>query len=114
MTPGGHSSVPHGSHTGIGVLAKLVTTLEENPELPVMREGSPLLAELQCAADYGRLPPALKERVRDPSQWEPLSRQMAAKDDIIRAFIGTTQAVDLIHGGVKMCAQLMRLRGTRN
>ncbi|BGP73000.1 hypothetical protein NBRC10513v2_006404 [Rhodotorula toruloides] len=104
FTPGGHSSVPLGPHTSIGILAKLVTTLEENPELPIMREGSPLLTELQCAADYGQLPPALKASVRDPSRWEALSRQMSAKDNIIRAFIGTTQAVDLIHGGVKINA----------
>ncbi|BGP34581.1 hypothetical protein JCM10296v2_006403 [Rhodotorula toruloides] len=104
FTPGGHSSVPLGPHTSIGILAKLVTTLEENPELPIMREGSPLLTELQCAADYGRLPPALKASVRDPNRWEALSRQMSAKDNIIRAFIGTTQAVDLIHGTVKINA----------
>jgi Gly-Xaa carboxypeptidase len=106
LTPGGHASVPRRGHTGIGILAKLVSVLEEHPDVPRLRTGNPLLGELQCAAQYGEVDKKWRKRVQDPKQWKKLGREMAEEDDIARAYLGTTQATDLIHGGVKMCVRL--------
>ncbi|BGP00603.1 hypothetical protein JCM10021v2_004291 [Rhodotorula toruloides] len=104
LTPGGHASVPRRGHTGIGILAKLVSVLEEHPDVPRLREGNPLLGELMCAAEYGEVDRKWRRRVKDPKQWKKLGREMAEEDDIKRAYLSTTQATDLIHGGVKINA----------
>ncbi|GAA5847109.1 hypothetical protein JCM9279_002692 [Rhodotorula babjevae] len=101
---GGHSSVPLSAHTSIGVLARCIVALEDNPFLPGLRAGSPMLQQLQCAADHGHVSDAWRRRVHDPSQWESLGADLAKKDPIFRAFLGTTQAVDLIDGGIKLNA----------
>lgn len=63
-----------------------------------------MLSYLNCAADYGTMDHSLKQRVRSPKKWQALGEQLAAEDPITRAFLGTTQAIDLIHGGVKVNA----------
>ncbi|GAA5900928.1 hypothetical protein JCM6882_005981 [Rhodosporidiobolus microsporus] len=103
LTEGGHSSVPHGKHTGIGILARLLVALEDHPDQPKLEKGNPLLQELNCAADYGDVDKELKRKIRDPRQWKKLAAKLA-EDDITRAFLSTTQAADLIHGGVKINA----------
>lgn len=101
LTPGGHSSVPL-RHTGIGYLARLLVELEDNP-LGVALEGNPMLSYLDCAADYGaEMSKDLKKRIKDPSKWKALGEQLADEDPTLRAFLGTTQAIDLISGGVKV------------
>lgn len=102
FTPGGHSSVPLGAHTGIGILARCIVALEDHLFPPGLRAGSPMLQQLQCAADHGHVSDAWRKRARDPKQWESLGLELAKKNPIFRAFLGTTQAVDLIDGGIKL------------
>ncbi|GAA6033233.1 hypothetical protein JCM8097_003008 [Rhodosporidiobolus ruineniae] len=103
LTEGGHSSVPHGKHTGIGILARLLVALEDHPDSPALKQGNPLLQYLNCAADYGDVGKSLKKRIKDPRQWKALGEELA-QDDQLRAFLSTTQAEDLIQGGVKLNA----------
>ena len=100
LTPGGHSSVPT-RHTGIGILSLLLVELEKNPAQVNLVEGNPVLSYLNCAADHGDVDKHLKKRIRDPKQWKQLGAELA-EDDTLRAFLGTTQAADLISGGVKV------------
>ncbi|GAA5821772.1 hypothetical protein JCM11251_001018 [Rhodosporidiobolus azoricus] len=103
LTEGGHSSVPRGKHTGIGILARLLVALEDHPDQPKLEAGNPLLQQLACAAEYGDLDKETKRKLKNPRKWKQLAEQLA-HDDILRAFLSTTQAEDLVHGGVKINA----------
>jgi Gly-Xaa carboxypeptidase len=46
------------------------------------------------------MPKDLKKKLNDPRKWEELAEELG-KDRTLRAFLGTTQAIDLIQGGVK-------------
>ncbi|KAJ7666213.1 carboxypeptidase S [Mycena polygramma] len=83
--PGGHSSAPP-AHTGIGILAELVTTIENHPFYPKLsvKEESKALS---------------RERT-----WDKAATMIAASDAGDGARLMTTQAVDIIHGGVKVNA----------
>lgn len=100
-TPGGHSSVPS-KHTGIGILSLLLVELEKNRDEPKLREGNPMLAFLDCARKYGNVGKEMGRRIRDPRKWKKLGKELAEDDDVAAAFLGTTQAIDLIQGGVKV------------
>ncbi|ORY76000.1 vacuole protein [Leucosporidium creatinivorum] len=102
-TPGGHSSMPP-EHTGIGILSLLLVELEKNPFPPMLREGNPMLSELLCGAEHGTMHPALKARVEDHMEWKQLGVELAKKNPIFRAFLGTSQAIDLVQGGIKVNA----------
>lgn len=99
-TPGGHASMPD-EHTSIGVLAELIHTLEKHPDHPQLRPTSPKLAELQCYAEYGNVDKRWKKRLRSPKQWPKLAQELS-REVTSRSTLMTTQAVDLISGGVKM------------
>ncbi|KAJ7686723.1 hypothetical protein B0H17DRAFT_1160593 [Mycena rosella] len=73
--PGGHSSVPP-AHTGIGILSRWSQRREPS---------NPFSAYAQCLAEYGEIDSALKKAL-SPRR------------------LMTTQAVDIIHGGVKVNA----------
>ncbi|GAA5877908.1 hypothetical protein JCM16303_000278 [Sporobolomyces ruberrimus] len=103
-TPGGHSSVPNGVHTGIGIMSKLVTTLEEHAPEPNLDAGTPLLSFLKCAAEYGTVEKLLRLLVRIPLSWGKLGKMLAKKHPLVRAFITTAQSVTLVNGGIKMNA----------
>ncbi|GAA5972509.1 hypothetical protein JCM11641_001876 [Rhodosporidiobolus odoratus] len=103
LTEGGHSSVPHGRHTGIGILARLLVALEDHPDSPKLEEGNPLLQQLQCAADFGEVDKQLRRKIKDPRKWKKLGEELA-EDEVLRAFMSTTQAADLVQGGVKINA----------
>ncbi|GAA5905525.1 M20 family metallopeptidase [Sporobolomyces salmoneus] len=104
FTQGGHSSVPLGPHTGIGILARLLVALEDNPSKVNLKAGNPMLSYLNCAADYGDMPKDLSKKVRNSRKWQELGEALAASDPILRSFLSTSQAIDLINGGVKVNA----------
>lgn len=101
LSEGGHSSVPHGA-TGIGNLARLLVALEDHPDSPKLEKGNPILQELACGVEHGEVDKRTRKQLRDPKQWKKLGEELA-KDDILRAFLSTTQATDLVQGGVKLC-----------
>ena len=108
-TAGGHSSVPP-PHTAIGLLSALLVELEAHPHPPALvRDGSPYRT-IQCAATYG---PAFPEPLRQLAFQAPHSDaalaalrdgMLAADPRLTGALLGTTQAADVVTGGVKVNA----------
>ncbi|KIY66589.1 carboxypeptidase S [Cylindrobasidium torrendii FP15055 ss-10] len=102
--PGGHSSVPP-AHTSIGILSSLLVAIEANPyELKLTREDI-LYETLQCYAAHGKtVPPELRKAVKKAAHSD---KGLRAIEDILftelayASLVKTTQAIDLIDGGVK-------------
>ncbi|THH10750.1 hypothetical protein EW145_g1115 [Phellinidium pouzarii] len=89
-TPGGHSSVPP-AHTSIGMLSRIITELEENPHPNALKRQGTYYHQMQCLAENApSLPSILKGLIKASQPSRTLSRPT-----------GTTQAVDIINGGVK-------------
>ncbi|WVW83942.1 hypothetical protein I302_105965 [Kwoniella bestiolae CBS 10118] len=103
-TLGGHSSVPP-PHTAIGIISLLLAELEAHPFKPILSPKSPFLKNLNCLAEYApEFPKSIKHELKDPRQWDELAQQLAKKDRVLNSFLATTQAIDLIKGGVKVNA----------
>ncbi|KAF7370753.1 Gly-X carboxypeptidase [Mycena sanguinolenta] len=103
-SPGGHSSVPP-AHTTIGMLSRMVVEYEENPyEVELSRDSIPY-ALVQCLAAHGAtMPRWLKDLVRRSQHSKRALnklRDVLIEDHQFKSLIGTTQAVDIVHGGVK-------------
>ncbi|EIN04704.1 carboxypeptidase S [Punctularia strigosozonata HHB-11173 SS5] len=103
-TPGGHSSIPP-AHTSIGILSSLLVHLESNQENAHLIRTEPLYQYLQCVAEHAPdvsrdLRTALvKGRHSDRALRE--AEKIVFQDAETKALAGTTQAVDVIYGGVK-------------
>ncbi|KAI0793938.1 carboxypeptidase S [Fomes fomentarius] len=107
-TKGGHSSVPP-KHTAIGILSSMVNAVEDHPhETQLVRGGGPY-NNTMCAATYG---PDYPQKLRDLAAKAPESDEAlkGLKNALLERFpkyeaiLRTTQAVDLIQGGVKVNA----------
>ena len=108
-TPGGHSSVPP-PHTGIGILASLITELEAHPhEVHLLRDAT-YYQGLECEAAHD---PSLSSHRRhlimsslhsDKALAKLQAELLEANPAGFKAIAGTTQAVDIIQGGVKINA----------
>ncbi|BGP39897.1 hypothetical protein JCM10449v2_003853 [Rhodotorula kratochvilovae] len=111
FTAGGHSSVPP-EHSGIGLLSSIITTLESHPFSPSLPLSSPVFSTLECAAAHGSLSPSLKRNVARGSATgrkgararSQLAHDFAALGRQQRFTVQTSQAVDVIRGGVKVNA----------
>ncbi|CAD6573047.1 MAG: hypothetical protein TREMPRED_000714 [Tremellales sp. Tagirdzhanova-0007] len=125
QTQGGHSSVPP-VHTGIGLISLLIAELERNPHSPSLNPESPLFDLLSCTANSApSMPSELKKAVRKVEKslaahcskvnkaalkriqdwWVHGSYQDGILEEGLgRAMVSTTQAVDIINGGVKVNA----------
>lgn len=110
-TPGGHSSIPP-DHTSIGIISQLVNALEAHPFSPSLPLDSPVFSLLTCAVQHGQLPPALKsdiQRGAKPGTHSESARGHAANEVAKlgkgpRYLVSTSQAIDIIHAGVKVNA----------
>jgi Gly-Xaa carboxypeptidase len=106
-SPGGHSSLPP-SHTSIGMLAELLVQYEKNPFEVHLTRGSPTYRNAQCMAQHAPgVSPSLKEHMLRAEHCDEALR--AAEQELFenRAFmslVGTTQAIDLVDGGMKVNA----------
>ncbi|KAI9336703.1 hypothetical protein BDR26DRAFT_864405 [Obelidium mucronatum] len=106
-TKGGHSSVPP-KHTGIGLSSMLITALESNPQEPQLSLNNPIVGSMACIANHAPNPdPAMVKAIK---QW-PKSRKTVLKrliqtlpEDLVTALLVSTQAVDIINGGLKVNA----------
>ncbi|CCL99719.1 uncharacterized protein FIBRA_01741 [Fibroporia radiculosa] len=103
--PGGHSSVPP-LHTTIGMLAKLITHIEANPHTVHLNRTSTYYKQLQCQAEYdpmmsGRMKKLIKRSLKSNKALKKLEEELASTDRMYPPLSGTTQAIDIIHGGVK-------------
>ncbi|OJA18441.1 hypothetical protein AZE42_05816, partial [Rhizopogon vesiculosus] len=108
LTPGGHSSRPP-KHTGIGILAGVVTELEANPHVPELARDRTYYQSLQCRAKYdAAFPPDMRKLVLESQSSDEKLRELAKRlddfDPAYSASAGTTQAIDIIYGGVKVNA----------
>ncbi|WWD19722.1 hypothetical protein CI109_104186 [Kwoniella shandongensis] len=120
QTLGGHSSVPP-PHTAIGLISLLIAQLEANPHAPSIGPKSPVYEFLTCAAAYSEgMPGRLRSLVvkaedGDVKAWKTLPEEILevgmggtpvgpGQGDPIRAMLTTSQAVDIINGGLKVNA----------
>ncbi|KAG8863707.1 hypothetical protein FRB96_007544 [Tulasnella sp. 330] len=110
--PGGHSSVPP-THTTIGLLSQLISHLESHPHPPRLTRSSAVFELYQCYAAHGPdLPETLRRTIAEAAESDDALKRMESMligDDTptgrtITAILRTTQAVDLISGGVKINA----------
>jgi len=104
-SPGGHSSVPP-AHTTIGYLASLITEFEKNPYPIELARGSVPHETLLCAASHGEtIPRGLKHAILKSRHSDKAMRQVEKLFVLpnlwYSSLVGTTQAVDIISGGVK-------------
>ncbi|OBZ66878.1 Carboxypeptidase S [Grifola frondosa] len=105
MTPGGHSSIPP-LHTSIGILAAMIKQLEDNPHVPHLNREGTYYQSLQCQAqhDPGLSKPLrqlIKRSVKSDKALKKLEAQLLRSDRMFGPLCGTTQAVDIVRGGVK-------------
>ncbi|KAJ7077873.1 hypothetical protein B0H15DRAFT_1003211, partial [Mycena belliarum] len=103
-SPGGHSSVPP-RHTTIGMLAALLVKYEKNPyKLELSRDSIPY-STVQCLGEHGStMPKHLKKIIQQSSRSKKALRALEKvlfEDIAYRSLVGTTQAIDIIQGGVK-------------
>ncbi|KAH3688512.1 hypothetical protein WICPIJ_000502 [Wickerhamomyces pijperi] len=103
-TPGGHASLPP-DHTNIGIMSKLVDLIEETPFTPILSAKNPVLNHLQCIAKYTKkFPEAYKTnifRAGIDAVANSFVIKLLSSINLAKFAIKTTQAVDVIRGGVK-------------
>ncbi|EGN95017.1 hypothetical protein SERLA73DRAFT_61542 [Serpula lacrymans var. lacrymans S7.3] len=107
-TPGGHSSKPP-KHTGIGILSNIITELEAHPHQPQLVRDRTYYQSLQCRAEYDNgLDPSMRKLIQQSRSSDEALQQLEGEllefDPAYYAQAGTTQAIDLIGGGVKVNA----------
>jgi len=101
--PGGHSSIPP-SHTGIGIVAEILYELERQELFsPRLDPSHPSHGMLECQARYSpqHVEPWLVDKLA-AGDAEALGEAVAqSRGPAVRYTLQTSQAVDLIRGGVK-------------
>ncbi|KAI8619461.1 hypothetical protein BC830DRAFT_1104026 [Chytriomyces sp. MP71] len=104
---GGHSSVPP-KHTAIGFASLLVEAIESNPHSLVLSNNNPLLKMVSCLSRH--VPRADHFYARalahldNPRMRERLLQRLAGQSPAMKARFSTTQAVDIVQGGLKVNA----------
>ncbi|KZT65622.1 carboxypeptidase S [Daedalea quercina L-15889] len=102
--PGGHSSVPP-VHTTIGMLAELLVHYENSPIEAKLSRGTPTYWHAECLAAHApELPSSLRSSIKKAGSSDKALRAAQNelfKDHAFKALVGTTQAIDIIGGGVK-------------
>ncbi|KAI8830693.1 hypothetical protein BJ741DRAFT_652126 [Chytriomyces cf. hyalinus JEL632] len=104
-TKGGHSSVPP-KHTGIGLTALLMSALEAHPYPVSIPDSNPILGLVRCYAEHSPKPKKFfKWAVNHlPESRSKLAEKVASISPSFEALLGTTQATDIIFGGLKINA----------
>ncbi|KAH9039296.1 hypothetical protein EDB85DRAFT_1929792 [Lactarius pseudohatsudake] len=102
-TAGGHSSVPP-SHNSISILSCLVE-FEANPIRPQLDRATPVCSTVQCVRQHAKEFPAhlhalIKSSTHSDRALHKLEPELI-KEQAYKSLIGTSQAIDLIQGGVK-------------
>ncbi|KAH9216714.1 carboxypeptidase [Leptodontidium sp. 2 PMI_412] len=115
-SPGGHSSIPR-DHTSIGILSELIYLIESTQYPTRLYDENPYFTQLQCGAAYSpefdpKLKKLLDQRLHSRSnnattcmaKHDPLALEAAKQGPEIKYLLQTSQAVDIISGGVKINA----------
>ncbi|KIL92888.1 hypothetical protein FAVG1_04069 [Fusarium avenaceum] len=100
---GGHSSIPH-PHTGIGIMAEIVSALEAKPYTPAILKGSPVYNHLVCLARHSPDAHPKLNHLLKKDDLEKLTAEIIRLDPNAKFIVQTTQAVDIIRGGQKINA----------
>lgn len=119
--PGGHSSIPT-DHTSIGVMSELIQAIESKRYPIYLSEESPFLGLLQCGAEHAPdFPKKLKKLLKHhegpktcKAKPDYLALEAAKMGKPIQYLMQTSQAVDVIQGGVKTNALPERTTVTVN
>ena len=86
-------------------MSKILSAMEDNPFEPELSPNGPYLKYLQCMSDHAvDMPLDLKASVKNPRTWPRLATKLAKSNRYLNSFLATTQAVDLVNGGVKINA----------
>ncbi|KAK4149551.1 hypothetical protein C8A00DRAFT_18781 [Chaetomidium leptoderma] len=110
--PGGHSSIPS-DHTSIGILSELITKIEAEQYRTRLVDSNPYYTQLQCGAAYSpEFPSKLKKLLGHRRQGhntckakpDRLAIEAAKQGPEIKYLMQTSQAVDVISGGIKVNA----------
>ncbi|ODQ67969.1 carboxypeptidase S [Nadsonia fulvescens var. elongata DSM 6958] len=103
-TPGGHSSIPP-PHTSIGIMSELIVEIDSTPYTPIFTPVNPFFVQMQCLAKHSS---KLSNKVRDAildSEHDAKSNEIAIeyiqRELDTRFLVQTTQATDIIKGGIK-------------
>lgn len=103
-TPGGHSSIPP-KHTLIGLLSKLISKIEDTEFESIITKSNPTLNELQCVAEYSsNIDKDLKSNILKAHLDANANKKVLeylSKDLALKFLVTTSQAVDIVQGGVK-------------
>lgn len=105
-TPGGHSSVPP-DHTGIGIVSHLIKKLESHPFPSELDNSNPTLGFYRCLAEHSsEMNKELRRTILDIDFGDHRSLLTKYIEGIPeqKYLIRTSQAVDIIRGGVKINA----------
>ncbi|KAJ6009374.1 hypothetical protein N7522_004390 [Penicillium canescens] len=114
--PGGHSSIPP-AHTGIGIMAQILYELERKELFPAWLDTDhPAHGMLECQARYSpdHVETWLADKLaaQDPAA---LGEAVASsRGPAVRYTMQTSQATDLIHGGVKTNALPEKIQAVVN
>jgi Gly-Xaa carboxypeptidase len=112
--PGGHSSIPS-DHTSIGVASELIQAIEAYQYPAHLVEENPYLSQLYCGAEHApdfpkKLSKLLSSRAKSQStcaahkKVDKLALEAAKAGPATKYLLQTSQAVDVITGGVKVNA----------
>ena len=90
----------------IGILAALINQIEDHPYTAQLRRDSTYYQSLQCSAEHDpSLPKSLRKAIRkslsSDKALSTLEATLAKSDNMFAPMCGTTQAVDIVGGGVK-------------
>ncbi|KAL2710782.1 hypothetical protein KLU848_0601 [Kluyveromyces marxianus] len=101
---GGHSSVPP-DHTTIGIASDLISLIEDNPYDYTFTEENPVYGFLTCKAKFDdTIPEPIKKAIIEaPSSKAKRNQLFQWLDQLkpLRELFRTSQAVDIISGGLK-------------
>ncbi|KAF8337820.1 hypothetical protein F5887DRAFT_983763 [Amanita rubescens] len=103
-SPGGHSSVPP-PHTSIGILSSLLVHYENNPFKTPLKREDPVYGMVLCYGQHAKEIPGFLRWLINQSTWSGLAlgllEQELYKSGALKSLVGTTQAIDIVRGGVK-------------
>ena len=106
---GGHSSTPF-PHTGIGIIAEIITILESNPYTPKLIKNSPIYNHLVCQARYSPNAAPKITKLLENDDLDALANELVSMDRGTQFRIQTSQAADVITGGAKINAMPEHVR----
>ena len=86
-------------------MSRLLVEMEANPFQPALDPSGPYLKYLSCMSEHAaEMPGSLRYAVKHPKKWPALAKKLAQSDRKLNSFLATTQAIDIINGGVKVNA----------